>query len=295
MFALKVLLFLIGFIAVERFCHRQTNGFMLHKIQSDLPFDANREVAPLPEKEHQEVMQRLDQTYHYLKCGGQFFAFISEDGTTIIKFLKLHHMRQVDFLKSLHLPKMIDISQIKIMRYKARRFHSIFNSCKIAYEHFKDETGLLYSHLNKTDDLHKIITIRDKLGIYHKVDLDKTEFLVQKRAVLASSKFQDIMNRGDTENAKKCIDSMVDLFIHRYHKGIQDKDPVIRRNFGYIEDTAIEIDLGSYFLDESIKNPENYKARLVEEMVNFQKWLSIHYPAFTPYLEEKISKELDKN
>ena len=55
-----------------------------------------------------------------------------------------------------------------------------FDSYKIAYENLKDETGLIYLHLNKTDFLKQKMIIIDKIGIYHEIDLDSMEFLIQK-------------------------------------------------------------------------------------------------------------------
>lgn len=289
LFMFKAALSITLFMMIERFCHEKTDGFMLHKVQSNLSYDSRWEHDPLPIEEEKDILNRLDQPFFYLKSGGQCYAFISEDGTTILKLFKLHHMREVKWLSKFEsLPEFMNPNRLRIFRYRQKHFQNIFGSCKIAYEEMREETGLLYSHLNKTNHLHKRVKIRDKLGIYHTLDLDKTEFLVQKKAVLVFEKFHQLKKLNDNQTAQKCIDSLIELFLTRYQKGIADKDPVIRKNFGFLGTQAIEIDLGSYSKNESLQNPSNYYTQLSAEMYDFGKWLDLNYPDLSPYLERKI-------
>ena len=50
-----LLLVLAGFIAAQRFCHKQTEGFALANIQSDLSYDARFETSPLTLDEKKEI------------------------------------------------------------------------------------------------------------------------------------------------------------------------------------------------------------------------------------------------
>ena len=274
---------------IEKFCHDQTDGFMVSKIKSNLEYDPKWEHPPLSKEEEKVVLNRLDQNYTYLKCGGQCYAFISDDRKTILKFFKLHRMEEVKWLSKLEsLPDLINPNRLRIFRYRKKRFQHIFGSCKIAYEEMKEETALIYSHLNKTDHLHKKVRIRDKLGIYHLLDMDKMEFLLQEKVILPLEKFKALKEQNDIYGAHRCIDSILHHFLMRYEKGIDDSDPIVRKNFGFIENRAVELDLGSYSKKESLKDPANYIPQLEKEIGDFKNWLQNNFPELSPYLEEKI-------
>ena len=289
------LLFLLCFLAVERFCHWQTEGFRLHKVASTLTYRSDWEAAPLPAEEQAQIDKILSQPFHFLGSGGQCYALLSEDGETVMKLFKHHHMRPVSWLNKIWLPFFLEGQRQKIVKSRIERLEFIFGSCKLAYDQFKEGTGLLYIHLNKTDEWHRSLTVVDKVGIAHKLDLDQTEFALQKRASLALPTLDTLMARGDTEGAKRAIDSLLQLIIDRSKAGIGDRDPVIKRNFGYIGDRAIEIDLGSYFKDEYLKAPPGYHRALFLEAQKLNKWIHKHHPSLYKHLDEKISDLLENS
>src|SRR2546428_4046403 len=130
---------IVCFIAVERFCHHQTEGFRVHKIASTLPYDPKWDVAPLSADEQLAVDKALDQPFTFLGSGGQCYAFLSQDQTTVIKFFKHHHMRPINWLNRLSLPIFLDKYRLKIIEMRQKKFDHIFGSCKIAYDDFKEE------------------------------------------------------------------------------------------------------------------------------------------------------------
>ena len=286
---IKVLVFIGGFIAVERFCHKKTEGFMFNKILSNLSYDERWETPRFPIDKEKEILSITDQPFYYLKSGGQSYAFISEDGKTVLKFFKMHHMREIKWLTKARFPSFIDIGRDKIVTFRNNKLNHIFGSCAIASQEMQDETGMIYCHLNKTRHLKKKVVIYDKIGIRHVVNLDETPFVLQKKADLVFAKFHQVMANKDLTKAQECIDSLLNLFVTRYEKGIDDNDPIIRKNFGFLGTKAIEIDLGSFSRKEDLKDPSLYKLQLKKEMVDFKKWIEEFYPTLTPYLEERMN------
>jgi hypothetical protein len=278
---------IICFVAVERFCHHETEGFRLRKIASPLLYDARWDVAPLAADEQKAVDEILDQPFTFLGSGGQCYAFLSQDKTTVIKFFKHHHMRPKSWLNYLPFSPFR-----KIVDARKKRFEQIFGSCKIAYDDFKAETGLIYLHLNKTDHFHKKLILVDKLGIQHPIDLDKTEFALQTRADLAYGTLHHFMRKGDTESAKACLDSLLELIVTRSKRGIADKDPIIKRNFGFIGTRAVEIDLGSFTRDPYLAKPYYYKRELFYETVKLKRWIHKRYPELDEPLRERLYAHL---
>jgi hypothetical protein len=280
----KTVLSIVLFFYIERFCHKQTKGFRLTNILSDLQ-PRPEWSTPSPDSKLSEL---FSQTYSFLGAGGQCYSFISEDGTTVLKFFKHHHMRVPSFFKRFPLPASLASRRDRYSAKCEGKLISTFNSCKLAYEEFKEETGLIYVHLNKTDFLKQSVTIRDKLGISYKIDLDQTEFIIQKKAHLV---FKDLKRRilhSSLEDSKLMINSILEFIYDRYKKGIKDHDNGLRRNFGLFQDRLIEIDVGSF-----AKATVPHNSRLLEEELrNKTKRLShILYkksPVLFTYYEEKI-------
>ena len=83
----------VVFYYIGSFCDQQTDRFSIARIHSDLPFNPAWETAFLSAEKKAELRKLLDQKFHYLGCGGQCFAFASEDGSYVVKFFK-HKVRK---------------------------------------------------------------------------------------------------------------------------------------------------------------------------------------------------------
>lgn len=289
----KWLLLLLAFLVTERFCHWQTSGFRVHKVASTLSPRADWEIAPLSSEQRSEIGQILSQPFHFLGNGGQCYAFISEDGQSVLKLFKQHHMRPESWFNKIWLPSFFENQRQRILKNRRHRLELIFGSCKIAYDQFREGTGLLYIHLNKTDEWHRPLTLVDKIGIAHQIDLDQTEFALQKCATLALPTLDDLIAKGNVEEAKQAIDSLLQLIIDRSKAGIGDQDPVIRRNFGFLGTRAVEIDLGSYFKDPYLQAPSQYRRVLFLETLNFKTWLQKNHPELCKHLDTKLNELLE--
>ncbi|HSX11968.1 MAG TPA: hypothetical protein VLF61_00565 [Rhabdochlamydiaceae bacterium] len=288
---LKLFLFVVGFICIERFCHNITEGFRPHKILSTLPFNPDYATEPATE----EVKKLLAQPFYFLSSGGQCYAFISQDQKTILKVFKHHHMRPESILNHVPLPSFLEPLRTKIVQERIERLHSIFSSFKLAHDRFKERTGLLYLHLNKTDDLQQTLTLVDSIGIAHTFDVDQLEFALQKKAILAYPKIHQCMKTGDRETAKACLKSLVELIVERSRAGLADRDPIVKRNFGFIDETAVEIDLGSFYEDALLTKPVAYKRELFFECIKLKSWVKKRYPELYPFLEETVRHEIEKD
>lgn len=283
-----ILLCIFTLIAVERFCHRQTHGFRLHKIYSDLSFNPEWEITPLSTEEENEINSLLDQPFYFLGSGGQSYAFQSADHSVILKVFKHHHMRPDTWLYHLPVPPPFIKGYKQWITEKQQRLDHIFGSCKIAYEHLREETGLLYLHLNKTAHFNKKITIYDNLGIAHQIDLDQIEFALQKKAKLFYSHLSDLIAEKKFERAKDVLLSLLGQIESRCAKGIGDNDLVIQRNFGCIDDRAIEIDLGSYFYRDELQQEKAVAQELFTETEKLVTWLEKTEPSLASFIVEEI-------
>lgn len=221
-------------------------------IQSHYPYNGAWDVQnpPLPDV--------FEQRFVYLAAGGQCFAFLSEDGKYVLKFFK----------------------------HPLKKLNRDYSSYKLAMEKLPEETGLLFVHLNKTKNLEKKARIVDKLGIEHRVDLDRHDFILQKRAVMTYPHLLHLVQANDLEGAKEAIDSICALILNRCQKGIHDDDAKIHRNCGFIDNQAVIIDVGRFRPDVRRLDPKVQSADLIRCTEKLKAYLEEISPELALYLEE---------
>lgn len=152
----------------------------------------------------------------------------------------------------------------------------------------REETGLLFLHLNKTNHLKKTLTIYDRLNIAHQIDLDQVEFLVQKRADLVYPCIDTIAKREGLESAKGAISSLVQLLELRCQRGIFDKDPDLNTNFGFIGKQAVQIDIGRFRHDDRKISANAHRDEILRITDNFRQWLDQNHPSLSSHLLNEI-------
>lgn len=276
------------FYMAGQVCDTLTDGFSVARIHSELSYNPDWETVSLSETEQTELDRALSQKFHYLGFGGQCYAFASEDDQYVIKFFKHRIRKPYSYLFNAGLPAFLDkIRQHKLQKalYKHNRD---FTSYKIAFEDLRDETGLLYIHLNKGTHLGRAVTVQDKLGIEHRLPLDELEFVVQRKAELVYVKIADIMQTQDPVAARTALHGILDVIIRRCKKGVFDEDPKIHRNFGFLGERPIFIDVGRFVRDESRKDPAVYKTDIQMITKRFRHWLEEDYPELVTTLDEEL-------
>jgi hypothetical protein len=265
-------LFLIAFNTLEHFCHQKTKGFSLQRIQfhtAPVQF-----ATPDPAISH-----LLNQPYRYFGNGNQCYAFISEDGQTILKFFKYVDnappawIAKVPFLNKF---KPFSLKRISKISWKRDRD---FQGYQLAYDRFREETGLLALHLSPTENTYPTITLYDKLGIIHSLDLNNTPFILQKRATLIYEQFLTWLQAGDIDKVRHGIDHLISLCAKRISKEIFDDDVHFYSNFGFIGEIPIQIDPGHFI---SGLSPASELETLTLEL---KEWFAKNYPPLVSYVE----------
>ncbi len=270
----RLSLFICGFIGAALFCKKQTDGFRIDKITSHLTYHSEWAVN-LPETD--KIQECLNQPFRYLGKGAQTFVFASEDGKYVIKFFRYDHMGDETFIRYLPFERF----QLRVAKLK-QKLEQDFTSYKIAYDNLKEETGLVYIHLNKTPSLLQKIHLVDKLGISHFLDLDDLEFVVQKRASLLVPTLQEMIRNGQDEAAKSVITQLISYLKTRCDKEIFDKDPDLFTNFGVIEGKVIQIDVGRF----KYKTSDNKK----EEIIRITDKLHHLLQEKSPLLDKELQR-----
>ncbi len=254
------------------------------RVQSDLAIDAKWEVAPPSPELQQEMKQILSQPFYYLGRGGQCFAFASEDQHYVIKFFKHRFYKPYKIFLNLPLPH--SLNQIR-KRKMDKILYKMDRDClsyKIAYEEIPEETGLVYLHLHPKENFEQSVSIIDKLGIAHTLSLNNMAFILQKKAEPIPVYLKRLHKRHDEITAKKAIHSIVETIVSCAGKGIFDDDPGIHRNFGFVADKPMFIDVGRF---KRCDDPAyEHDLRIVTS--RFRSFLESNYPYLVTTLDEEI-------
>ena len=303
------------FIGLQQLIEIKTRGFCLQKIfANDLPFNPAWQTPNLSEEEQLKVSRLLDQPYYFLGAGSECFAFLSEDGQTVIKFFKLNfdrpfyihrglliedHTESAGTLSTVyaalpHLPQPLHHMAKRFLGMREFRIGRTMLSLKLAYDNLKEETGLVYLHLNPSYHLKKKLTIYDPNMIGHQVDLDTTRFLLQQRAYPIAKHLLKLRAQGAHTHAQDGIDSFMDMMLSRCKKGFADRD-IVNRNFGFINNQSIETDSGSFIPYPLMQHSRLYKQELFFGTLELKGWLIKNYPEILPHFHAKLNEELSRD
>lgn len=287
----KFIFILIGIgliITVERLCHRATDGFALVNIYA--PKGTYEGSSPaISSEERNQIKSILNQPYSYLDSGAQSYVFISQDKNYVLKLFKFQHMRIPPWLNYLPLPKTLSHYRERKKEKKKSVVKSTFISCKIAYDHLKADTGLILVHLDKTKLLNQRVSLIDKIGVKHEVELDNVEFILQKAASLAYDTIDQWMGNGELEKARAGVSKMLDLAFKRCLQGLGDRDPDFQTNFGFLGEEALQIDIGRFSYDESCKDPEIYRKEMIRITRAFKGWIETNHPRLLPSFQSHLT------
>lgn len=279
---------LIFLYASIRIYFAVTAGFTVGNITSDLTYDHRWSTHSLSSTENQQINHALDQNYAYLGKGCQAYVFESEDKEYVIKFFKYQRFRPQAWINTLTFIPAVERYQQNKAIEKKNKLDSVYRSWKIAYEDLSRETGVVYLHLNKSDDLHKKITILDKMGIQHQLDLDQMEFLVQHKAEMLCSTLKTMIEEKKTFQAEVLIDRMLSMLLSEYMRGYADNDHALMQNTGVWDGYPVHIDVGQFIYNPSVKNPAVFGQELYDKTYKFHLWLKKHDEHLATYLRNRI-------
>ncbi len=261
-----------------------TGGFTIGNISSDFNPDPRWETHALTVEERQKIDEILDQPFYYLGKGCQSYVFYSKDGQYVLKFLKYQRFRNKPWLEFFKFIPPVGEIREKSLAKKQKKLDDLFGSWRIAFDYLGDQTGLVYVHLNKSNNWNKEIVIFDKIGMKHVLQADQMEFLVQKRAQMLSTTLDQL----DEAEAKLLLTKLVKMIEQEYLDGFADNDHALMQNTGVYEGLPIHIDVGQFVISERAKNPDFYHQELYNKMYKFRLWLGKKHPNLLVHLDQEL-------
>lgn len=277
------------FYGIGRLYYRLTDGFTESNIASDFPYNTDWEVKPLNAEEVLVFDRILNQPFTYLGKGVQSYAFVSRDDKYVVKFFKYQRFRLQPWLAYFPpLPAIVKFRQEKAEK-KWKKLDGFVKSWKTAYENLKPETGLIFVHLNKTHYLQRELLVYDKLGKAHHIDLDQTEFCIQRKAEMLCSVLLKQKEQKDLRASQDLIVDLLALILSEYRRGLADNDHALMQNTGVVDGKPIHVDVGQFVFNEEVKKPEVYHQELFTKTYKFKEWLQESYPELAVFLDKQLS------
>lgn len=272
-----------------------TDGFMESNILSDLPADPVRELRNFTDAEQNEWMVLSQQPWYYLGKGCQSYVFESEDGKYVLKFFKYQRFRPQFWLEALSFLPPIKAYLDKKMVTKQEKLAFFMEAWKVAFEELKEESGLVYVHLNKSTHLNSDFVLYDKIGMKHVIAADQVEFLVQRKAESLVPWIKEHMFSKNVADVKGLLDNLITTLVSEYQRGLSDDDPALMQNTGVFDNKMFHIDVGQFTKGDKYRDPGIWHQALYNKTYYFRLWLLRNYPEMGEYLTERLKGELGDN
>lgn len=283
------IVFLIAY-GTGRLYYRVTAGFTIGNITYELPYDSRWNIRDLNYEESKQLDAILSQNFKYIGKGCQSYVFASEDDKYVLKFFKYQRFRPREWLNYFNfIPGMKQYTKEKTEK-KRRKLEGVFTSWKMAFEDLQPETGVVYVHLNKSDNLNKTLHIYDKIGWKHELNSDDYEFMIQKKAMMLCPTLEQMMAKGQVDEAKNLLDHLLRLIVSEYERGLADNDHALMQNTGVVEGLPIHVDAGQFIRNSKIKDSKVSNQELFNKTWKFRKWLQKNFPELEAYLVLHLKK-----
>jgi len=235
---------LLGSYLVYLYTHREFNpDAFAHAIVQHERFPLS--PASLSPNELKAI---LSQKFSYLGFGKQMTVYESEDHNYVIKFFnprpplrktRFQSLRKIKYFCSL---KWFSEAYFK----KKTRLHKLFQRHALAFNELRDETALVYLHLNASTAPDVELHIVDKSGTLYILDPQSVPFVLQKKAILASDFLHSL---SDPQHAYTALHT---LFASRARKHFTDRIQTLHNNYGFINGQAVQLDFGRIKKDEAL-------------------------------------------
>lgn len=289
LYSTVILLLLFG---SARLYYRLTDDFRQSNITEEYAYRPEWDVAPLSSEASSRLQTILKQPFFYIGKGAQSYVFGSENGEYVIKFFKFKHLRPTPFLHLLPSWSPSEPYRLRQAARKKRKFESVFSGYHLAYSVHRNESGLIFIHLNRTRGEFPIVTVYDKIGRSHQIPLDDVAFIVQRKGETLRTVLQKLLNENSIDIAKLKLNQIFNLYASEYRKGIYDHDHGVMQNAGFIGDEPIHLDVGKFKKEEKMLSKPYYSDDLGLVGAKIGYWLSKnqpkHYPVLAAHIESTI-------
>lgn len=238
-----------------------------------------------------DVKAILTQEFTYLSKGARAHAFVSEDKKYVLK-LFLDRYRTPHWSVR-YLP---DMAPFKNYRDKMKQKVSLFtvlNGYHIAYQYDKENTGVIHLHLNNTGQEYGTVTLIDKKGITHNVDLDKAHFIIQHKTELLEDVIANLIREGQMDQAVSEIKNTFALYSKHFKEGLYDLDIGVMKNNGILNGKPVHFDVSKFTISKEILDPDFQSNVLKVLYRDVERWINLHFQEQSTEFLNQFSQQMN--
>lgn len=260
-------------------------GFSLKNIEPDYSYHEGWQ-EPKSILSNDEARQILQMPFTYLGKGAQVYAFESQDGKWVLKIIKHKHFRTPWWDKVLFILPGNESYKAERDNIKKFKIERLLESISIAGNEIPKETELAFVHIMPTDSLKIKTSLKDKFGLVYQIDMDKMQYLIQKKGTPLSSVLEKALREHDEKTINESLIKIIHLIQKIYAKGIIDTDgKKLIENVGFQNGEAMYIDLGSFR-----HKTGNEQEMITELTIRLRKWLNERSPEAEKVLNHEINQ-----
>ncbi len=263
-------LLILGCLKLPKHYAEWTSGFRLSSCHLDLPNRPEWE----PKRPDPHTLLILSQPFSLYQRGSQAYVFLSQDRQYVLKIfakplknyvfpyrfhLRFHHKPQEPYRT--------------LIEKGARGYHLASKLPPFA-------TGLIYTHLNITNNLLPSIPLRDAFGRRYTLPLDGYRFVLQrtcKPLTLALTQSA----RTNPKQTQQLIQSYFKTISLRASFDIKNCDTEFKKNFGVLDGKVVEFDCGEY----APLAPEQQELELATFQDRIRYWIERHLPQYSEWVD----------
>jgi hypothetical protein len=211
-----------------------------------------------------DVAGILAQPFYYWGKGSQFYVYSSRDQRYVLKIPRASKMRE----------SLID----RILHRKVKK-PDLMMSMRIAYDYLTLQTGLTAVHLGRWVNVQiPPVLLYDRIHRGKTVDLNSVPFVLQKRQKLLSNA---LLEANDANESKRILMAYLDLILLEKKRGWVSHDCAFWLNFGFENDQALRLDVGSY-----VPVGGRFSWRRITKPVS--RWLQKNDPSLAVWFEQEL-------
>lgn len=285
------LYFLATVLLVRIVYYTATEGFCPDRI-----CDSSSTLQTHPQKKESPPFppELKNGSFSYLKKGSQAYAFESADKKYVLKLFKRHHMQEALWLHSV--PTFGPLTSWKdlLIHKRTKRLQLSIKSYVLATSFLQRQCGILSYQLEPSSTHNLTVTLIDGIGRKHNVLLDRCGYVLQYKASLIFPTLSSWIDKNDFESAQKALRSLVSSISERSQMGIQDVDPDLHKNAGFLGTEALFIDIGSFTQHEKPLSKETFAYDIRKISKELSLWLKMKDQHIALFFEQCIEKAIQE-
>jgi hypothetical protein len=242
----------------------------------DLPSPSQNEI--------ESVKEILKQRFIYLGKGSQCYAFQSQDGLYVLKFVRYDRLRS---------PFPYFLSGYKA-EIRKKRQEALRESLQLAYISLKEESGLIHIHQDAAAPFQQTLLLIDKIGRNYRISCDTYGFILQKKAEPLYATLLTLKEKNQHTLASNYVKELFSLFEKRFQKGIEDLDPEIHKNSGFCDGKAMYIDIGQFKKNECAIDAEFQKRETIKMIRKLRLWSENNYSLLVEVIDRECRSDPGK-